>query len=378
MISKIPLIKRYNHIFCQAETWKNAKFLNGDFFYKYREELKKIRAGCSFAPEEFDKEQEALAALRFIVEQLKIKNIRLGIRWKKAVGQSGKTDTSFYDPYIAYCIKKEVNICLNVGPIKTFRWPEDHVPDQILKKLNATPGKGSIIKKDSHLAQEAVSYLYELLSLLTQKYKKEDLAKIRIIQPENEAFNSFGEHRWIMSEEYLMELVKIIHKFFPHVSILLNSAGYWDLGKISGFYERILMKNPKFKDKLISGFDYYYLFPPFSSIPLIGKLDLISINKIFTGDDCALNIKKSREAGFKIEITEVQMEPWGKFVSPGASARELRFVLLRCINNILDPEGNSVVRLWGIELLVKKILSNRLTAEEKEIVNIIKKINSCL
>ena len=72
------------------------------------------------------------------------------------------------------------------------------------------------------------------------------------------------------------------------------------------------------------------------------------------------------------------MEPWGKFVSPGASARELRFVLLRCINNILDPEDNSVVRLWGIELLVKKILSNRLTAEEKEIVNIIKKINSCL
>jgi hypothetical protein len=70
------------------------------------------------------------------------------------------------------------------------------------------------------------------------------------------------------------------------------------------------------------------------------------------------------------------MEPFGQFQSPGNSARDLRFLLLRCLDKVLDPQRPALIRLWGVELLTERMLSGDLTDEHREIVSIIRRVNA--
>jgi hypothetical protein len=80
--------------------------------------------------------------------------------------------------------------------------------------------------------------------------------------------------------------------------------------------------------------------------------------------------------GFDIEVTEGQMEPFAQFPQPGNEARELRYLILRCLDHVLDPERPGLIRLWGVEAFTKRMLHGDLTDEHRDIIDIIQRINS--
>lgn len=379
--------------FEQIDTMRDADTSVENFIKENEKLLRKTKVGCSFSPEHFNyvddiegistvvDQKKALSALGIIVGELGIKDVRLGIRWSRVVDQSDK-DKGFdpklfdseYKPYIDYCIQNNVNICLNVGPIKTFRWPEEYVPQSVL--VHGKPEKGSLIAYKSVMAQRGITYLDSLLSHITQIYSPYELQRFKIIQPDNEPFHSAGENGWTMSGEYLAQTIETIDKYFPHASILLNSAGEKDLAQIYAFYSE-LAKNPKMIGRLIAGIDFYFKKPDTPTLPLFGKVDPITWNALLGKTTFGEYIGKFRNMGVAVEDTEIQAEPWGSETSPGNSSQDFFYAIKRCLDHLIDQRAQkSILRVWGVEELVLSKMSGSATGEHKKILQAISEINS--
>ena len=372
----------------QLEAERQASVSNRDFIERNRDRLANIRLGSSFSPEEFryltDRDGEFAdprQALGIVINELGIRDIRLGTRWSEVVDEKGEFDLRLFDiyyvPFIDYCIENGVEICLNVGPIKTFRYPEDHVPQKVLDNLSYIPLKNTMIDPDLEMAEKALNYLNSLLSYISSKYRGEKMERIKIVQPENEPFNHAGRNKWALSHDYLLATMGIINKYFPKSSILINSDGEKSLEEISDFFKILMQKNSQFRGRLISGIDFYHKKPGRVELPVIGQLDPITWEQVKGDNPFRENIERSRsrEAPYKIEVTELQNEPWGSQTSPGNSASDLRFIIQRSLDHLIDPDKESVLRIWGIEMLVRRMIRGRLSKEQTEITDLITKIN---
>jgi hypothetical protein len=126
--------------------------------------------------------------------------------------------------------------------------------------------------------------------------------------------------------------------------------------------------------KLVSGFDFHYRTPNRDSYPIVRHFDQISYARPGIGGTND-NIIDSREAGYRIEVTEGQMEPYGHFEQPGNDSTDLRYMLQRCIDHVLDPDAPALVRVWGVEELVKKMRAGELTDEHRRIIELLQTVN---
>jgi len=358
--------------------WIRSERENYEFLKKYKYPLSQMIIGCSFAQEEWSEEDnqqdKPFEALQFIVKTLNIKEIRFGIRWDKVITETGTFDFSYYKKCFDYCLHNNVSVCLNVGPIKVFRWPESHIPAIIEANLTKKLHDHEVVRKDSELSIAAIKYLEYLYDFFLSNYSKDELKAIKVIQIENEAFNGMGKLRLRMSQEHVKEAIMVTGKLFPKIPILVNSAGRFNLRKIVVLFKQIRTISTI---PLIVGYDYYYKTPNRYKFILSKYIDSIHFSAPW---DTSLFCLKhySRKYNFKIEVTEAQFEPWGYLIDPGSRIRDLRFVILRCLQNILrlDPKKKSVLRLWGIEHLTKRALANDMTPEHLEMVKLIQSINA--
>jgi hypothetical protein len=392
------MIRIFPRLFEQGRVWQESTISNTEFIRKYKEHLENLIIGCSFSPEHIEylleqvknqnakvkntsqKSQFTLDCLKAVVEEFNIRDLRLGIRWNSvdlpAGRQAGKSiDLSYYKPFLDYCFEKKVNITLNVGPIKIFRWPEQYVPEYILQKIEL-PKKGSQIIPESELAKDAKAYLEKLYQVLKSTYTEKQLAQIKIIQIENEPFHRFGEYEWRMSEEYMTALYNLTLKYFPHVSFLINSSETRNIAKTAHFYQRIISKNKKLKHRLILGYNFFYKVPHARTVPILGTFDSISLTNLSRKKLCRKNIDWAQDIGYAIEVTEAQTEPWLPIITPGNSAQEFRFLLLRSVYHLLDGRKKSLMRIWGIEHLVLAKKMKMLTPDQQQIIELIQRINT--
>lgn len=346
-----------------------------------REKLRRIKIGCSFAPELYQlggsdnpkTPEQALVALKMIVEQFGLRDMRLGIRWSRAVDQNGAVDLSFYQPVLDYCLKSDLPLCLNVGPIKTFRWPEQHVPDSVLRSLSSVPAKGATIYPQMEIAKAALDYLDRLLAKLEAEYGPDLTSKLKVVQPENEPFIPFGQFEWVMSEAYLEDVIALIRSYLPAQAILLNS-GALQVIQMSRFCRQVLATHQDLRGKLVYGYDFFYEMGDgiFSSIPLLDRVDMISFYQML-----GIQAYPHDLPGITTEVTEGQMEPWGKFTAPGNSVKHLRYLILRCIENALNLRTgtSAVLRVWGIEQLTEKFFNGTATQQHRQMVELMSTIN---
>lgn len=377
------MIRRFKRFFEQQRDWERADSTNKEFVSSNKELLKNLELGATFSPEHVEylnkrtevrgKGEVSLDCLKVVVEEFNIKDIRLGIRWN-SVDRDGRVDLSYYRPFLQYCFDKEVKVTLNVGPIKTFRWPEQFVPDRILNSI-PLPKKGSYLTKRSDLVSHAVVYLETLYKQLQKEFSEKDLKNICTIQLENEPFHPFGQYQWRMAEDYMEHLINLTLSYFPHVSFLINSSETRNLKKIARFYQRVIDTKPMLRERLIVGYNFFYKVPKARTVPGIGTFDSITINNINFKKLWKKNIEWSRQIGYKIEVTEGQTEPWLPITSPGNSALEFRFLTLRVIKYLLNQKEKSVLRIWGIEHLALARLDDRLSRDQIEIIEIIQSVN---
>ncbi len=362
----------------QERAWREAAKPNEHWLPDNARALAKVSVGCSFAPEQWPAADQArgepLRALEFAVQQLGMREVRLGLRWNRIeVGDNG-IDLSPYEPYLDYLLENGVNLCLNLGPIKTFRWPEEHVPGFVFDRVTTPPKHGTVHAHDP-IADEAASYLERLLDRLSGAYGAALLGGVTTIQVENEPFSPLGRHMWKLSAAYLRRLVTVVDGYLPNARILITSSGRLKLRSVRGLFLDLLSDSDHFAGRLVLGFDYHFKTTTRDAIPVVRWLDPVSFGHPGS-ESCSANLRASREAGYGIEVSEAQAEPFGYLMEPGNSARFFRFVLGRCAAKVLDAERPSIIRVWGIEELAKKALGRSTTSDHEEIFALIREINA--
>jgi hypothetical protein len=358
----------------QHETWVEASRPNSEFLSRHATDLARLTLGASFAPEQFGGgpgRREAYEALQLAHKELGVKQVRLGVRWDRVERPDGQLSFAAYKSTWDYCLANGLDICANLGPVRVFRWPEDHVPNHVLdavqQKTYAT------LKPDNELSKRGFEYFGRLASLLQREYGPA-LDGMRLLQVENEPFYPMGQHDWRFDRAYVLKLASLMDEAFPGREILVTTAGRLNLDDIADLYSHML-REERWRGRLVSGFDFHFKTPKRDNAPFLKYFDQINYAHPFA-QTTEQHIDASRDLGFRIEVTEGQMEPFQQLKTPGNSARDLRFLILRVMDKVLDPRRPALLRVWGIEELAKRMLRGEMTSEHKQIVELFEAINA--
>src|SRR5581483_4295665 len=79
-----------------AQAWDAASADNEQFLEQQSDVFQNVVLGCSFAPEQWDVQPQAASGsidgLRFCVEDLGLKEVRLPVRWDRVAADDGSID----------------------------------------------------------------------------------------------------------------------------------------------------------------------------------------------------------------------------------------------------------------------------------------------
>jgi len=313
--------------------------------------------GASFSPEYCERiGGKPLELLRIVSTELGINDIRLGLRWN-VIDSKEKLSLEYYDRYLQYLFKNRCNITLNIGPIKVFRWPEEHIP----KSLHSL--KINTVTSNCELAKYSFEYLDRLLRLIKKEYG--DRLNDIVFQLDNEPFYRFGELGITMSNGYILETVRILNGYFPNNRILFSSAGRKNLRRVIKIFDLINEEKILKYESLILGFNFYFNLPNRKKIN-----PLKSFTPLYMNINRLKEIQKNR--GFNLEISEGQFEPWGVANTPGNSYSDFLYLLDSCIEYFPKDYRYKLIRLWGVEELALKMQRKELTSQHIEIIKSIK------
>jgi hypothetical protein len=358
-------------IFKIRKVWQASELSTDNFLKKYKLIFENIEIGGTFIPENLTHEGldcvAIMKCLSFLVEDLGIRSLRLGLRLNKI--NIDKNNIGIYENVLRYCFLHKVNLTLNLGPIKYCGWPEYHLSDQIKSSVMELPAIKSIVNSDCELSIKSLIELEKFLKFIVAKFTKLELSNVIALQAENEGFNPFGEYKWTFDEKHISSIIKLFDIYLPHKKILFNSAGFFDLAKIVDF-----IKKRKDARRFIVGLDYYYTFDKVDKFKFYHWLDLF-VCSWKVKDFSLFKLKKIQlKYGFETEITEAQMESWGSALEPGNSVKSLKFVLLRSSQFLRDYSGN--INMYGIDRLAKNAIQGGLSHEHIQMIQLIKKIQN--
>ncbi len=374
------------YFYQQKSFYNNAKLDNTAFLNKYPG-IQNLELACSWSSERYLEEigyvspakdiENVLSALQYIIGTLGIKYFRIKLDWNK-VEQS---DLSLKLPDIdkkilEFLFQNKCSICLNIGPMKSFRWPEVYFPQRIITKYNLIQNQEYIINLKNPIANDALEYLDNLCKLFCSEFTSENIENyIEAIQLDNEPTSRFGEYKLMPSTDYLAQTIFIADKYFPHKKILYNTPF------IPSSISKILSPDLQFcfdllnvlpdniRNRCIIGLNFYNYNPSIPEVPIIdvypdnySGLEALygKLRQIFSNPE------------YSLEVTESQFEPWGTgypYDLPGKSVEHLRYCLLRHLKKLANNNlSQTKVSLWGIEQFIAKQKAN---TEIIELINMI-------
>ncbi len=330
-----------------------------DFMSSYYKKFPAAVLGCTYRPESMGSQEAAIDGLDDL-KKLGIQEVRLGLRWNKIEKSPNKLNLSYYEPIIEKLLKQKAKISLNIGPIKSAGWPEQFIPDWVSNEC--TIRKGQCIHVGDDIAIRALDYTDRLLKTLHHKYGEDAFTSI---QPENESFKKFGTLQTTSGKDYLNELIRLVDLYYPKIPILLNSAGRSNIYQIFQFIKKY--GNHK---KFIVGYNYYFVTDTnYKFYPGVRYFDDF-VRMKFTSPP--MNLVPPQ---VKFEVSECQFEKWGRAMWPGDSYEAFCYALWRSGQAIPAGQDEFVIRLWGVEKLIKKIRSHKLTEEHDKIISAIQMLS---
>ena len=340
------------------EVGRSTHLSPAKFATYFEREFPSVVLGGTFRPESFDSFAQAEEALE-ILETWGLKAVRIGIRWSRVqTHPHGKLRLGEYFRVLDKALELGFEVTLNVGPIKSAGWPEQFIPEAVERVCQIQ--KGDCVFLDHDLAAHALEYFDKLLEALAKRYPAGTFVAL---QPDNECFKQFGVLELTASPEYLRTLVEKINRHYPDTPLLLNSSGRREVREILNFQRLSGLTNP-----LIIGYNYYFVtdttagfYPLCRYVDDFVRMNLDTPRLSYVGENLAY------------EITECQAEPWGQATWPGNDYEAFLYALGRCGQAArTQSQDRYVVRLWGVERLLKRRLSSDLTPEQKKIVRVLK------
>lgn len=301
-----------------------------------------------------------LDLLRYCTEELGISHLRLAIRWSDVYKPDGTIDLGEYTHVLNYVASNpRLKLTLNIGPIKTMRWPEETIPHAYFSLAKRLKGKSLL---GSKLGETALEYLSQLLEQLADEYPSL-MRNLYAVQLDNEPFNKFGQFKLELDEEWILATLRVLAEFFPQTQVLFNSNGRRDLRKITNLIDNASTKFSQMS--WIIGVNYYYQVPIQHRVPIINKLDNLTLSMPW---DLSISDLKEYavENNVEIEVSELQGEPWLKADKPGNSLTEFERSIKRASRVLTSSSG--VVRYWGIEHLLAEMHVGSLSVEQQKIL----------
>lgn len=209
-----------------------------------------------------------------ILDDLKVRKIRLPVYWDKIEMSKGVYNFEDLDWQIEEARKRDAKIILTIGR-KLPRWPECHQPRWALEK------------NDSEFEREK---LLNFMEVVVNRYKEN--SALFAWQIENEPFLPFGDNCPLFDSDFLDQEIELVKRVDPAHPIIITDSGELSIwiraakrADIFGstMYRQIWNEN--------LGFFTYPLPPEFFRVKL-------SITKLFAGEK-------------PVMISELQGEPWG-------------------------------------------------------------------
>ncbi len=279
-----------------------------------------INYGVTFSPPYaeslgFDWQEMYLA----ILDDLKVKNLRLVAYWDTIEKEEGTYDFSDLDWQIEEARKRNVDVIVSVGR-KVPRWPECHEPSWV-KVRSQKVTEGALLK----LLGTEITHL--------KKYEN-----IKYWQVENEPFFPFGKCE-IPTFDFVRNEVSLVKSIDPTRPVVIQDSGeggFWLPTYLLGDYLGISMYRRIWYDfwGVFLGRSIFFTYPlSYWSYPLKAKLVGVPLDKVM--------------------VLELQAEPWGDgsvdILSQGTKDRTMsRDKFLETIS-YAQKTGISSFYFWGVE-----------------------------
>lgn len=251
-----------------------------------------------------------------ILDDLKIKNLRLTTYWDLLEEKQNQYDFSETDFMLDEAQKREAKVILVIGA-RQPRWPECHIPGWA-KRLTVSQRQQKIL---------------EFIQKVTERYKNHPT--IWAWQIENEPLlGSFGEGCDRPDKIFLEKEVELVRRISNKVIILTDSGelGFWATSmQFSDIFGTTLYR--QVYNELL-GYITYPFPPSFYGV----KSNLI--RKVFAPDNS------------KTIVVELQAEPWladGILKAPKEQAELFPASKIESYVNYAKKTGFDQVYLWGVE-----------------------------
>ncbi len=193
-------------------------FIAGYLFVGKAPQVKEISWGVTFSQKHAQNFglnwKEAYLA---ILDDLKVKNLRLIAYWNLIEPEGGSYNFEDLDWQVKEAEDREVKIALVIG-MKVPRWPECHIPEWA-KNLDKSKQQERILK---------------LLGETVSRYK--DSPAVSYWQVENEPFFPFGNCPWFDLKFFKKEIDYVKSLDPLKRPILVTESGEWSPWVLAGFY----------------------------------------------------------------------------------------------------------------------------------------------
>jgi len=299
----------------------------GYFFVGTSKPNEKVTFGVNFSQAHAQKLglswKEAYLA---ILEDLKVKEIKLLTQWDLLEPEKGKYQFSDLDWQIQKAKEADANLILVIG-MKTGRWPECHLPAWA---LNLEPEE----------IQEKVLKLIEKIVLRYQ-----NVENIWAWQVENEPFFPFGKCPFKITPQFLKKEIELVKKLDPKKRpVIVSDSGegsFWIKAALLGDIVGITLYKTVWIKEL--GIYFTYPFPP---IFYQRKANLTK--KIFKKD---------------IICIELQAEPWGPtllyYLPEEEEEKSMNLEKFLKIVDFAKKTGIEKFYFWGAEWWYQKKLKGK-------------------
>lgn len=278
----------------------------------------KIQYGATFSPQQAtDLGLNWQQVYAFILEDLKVKNLRLSAYWTKIEPKAGEYDFKDLDFQLDLAVKNNAKVVLALGQ-RLPRWPECFRPEWALK-----------LKSQEEFDNALLSYEE---AVVRRYYNNPAVA---VWQVENEPFlSSFGECPPLDVQTFDREIA-LVKKLDPSRPVLITDSGelslWWRAGSRGDVFGTTLYRyvfSDIFKRYWVNYIPYWFYRVK------AGALRLISPNK-------------------KIVIIELQAEPWTtKGITSTPIDEQFKTMSMANFNKLLSvgrATGFSPQYLWGVE-----------------------------
>jgi hypothetical protein len=336
--------------------WKNSHVSTSIFLSQQKEQLEHVSIGTILDIDLFEKLDitKQRFFLNYVIDRLKIKTIKLILRWKNIEQKEGEISLLKYTKILDFLYDKDIDIVLDIRFYSTLSRGRLDFPSWVKKRKNPSV----VTKLESKKGKLVYSYnerLIHSLSLISQKY----LRKITAIHIESSSVSETGTNHSLESDLYT-ELLWKWRAIFSSKKLFFSTRDNEKVKKVITLLDENQWFRSIFIEKAFTVKNQNQIF----SLKGVGRRNqfekLTNYVKKYNFDP-ATSLYVSNNIPSKLSITHVK------------DVDRLKYGLLRSARFFGSQKG--IVFVHDLDTVIFRIIQSKSFHSDTEIVELVTTIN---